>query len=35
LREAGVPSVTIEIDLNDPLSHQTLTRMEAFLEMIA
>ena len=35
LQEAGVPSVTIEIDLNDPLSHQTLTRMEAFLEMIA
>jgi benzoyl-CoA reductase/2-hydroxyglutaryl-CoA dehydratase subunit BcrC/BadD/HgdB len=35
LQEAGVPSVTIEMDLNDPLSHQTLTRMEAFLEMIA
>jgi hypothetical protein len=35
LQEAGVPTVTIEIDLNDPLSHQTLTRVEAFLEMIA
>jgi hypothetical protein len=35
LQEAGVPAVTLEIDLNEPLSHQTLTRMEAFLEMIA
>lgn len=35
LQEAGVPSVAIEVDLNDPLSHQTLTRIEAFLEMIA
>jgi benzoyl-CoA reductase/2-hydroxyglutaryl-CoA dehydratase subunit BcrC/BadD/HgdB len=35
LQEAGVPSVTIEVDLNDPLSHQSLTRIEAFLEMMA
>ena len=35
LQEAGVPSVAIEVDLNDPLSHQALTRIEAFLEMMA
>jgi len=35
LQDAGIPSVTIEVDLNDPLSHQALTRIEAFLEMIA
>lgn len=34
LQEAGLPSVTIEVDLNEPLSHQTLTRIEAFLEMV-
>ena len=35
LQEAGVPSLTIEVDLSDPLSHQARTRIEAFLEMIA
>ncbi len=35
LQEAGLPSVHIEVDLNDPLSGQTLTRIEAFLEMVA
>lgn len=35
LQEAGLPSVHIEVDLNDPLSHQVLTRIEAFLEMVA
>jgi benzoyl-CoA reductase/2-hydroxyglutaryl-CoA dehydratase subunit BcrC/BadD/HgdB len=35
LQEAGIPSATVEVDINDPLSHQTLTRLEAFLEMIA
>jgi len=35
LQEAGVPSVAIEVDLNDLLSHQSLTRIEAFLEMMA
>jgi benzoyl-CoA reductase/2-hydroxyglutaryl-CoA dehydratase subunit BcrC/BadD/HgdB len=35
LQQAGLPSVLIEIDLNDPLSQQTLTRIEAFLEMLA
>jgi hypothetical protein len=35
LQTAGVPSVAIEVDLNDPLSQQVLTRLEAFVEMIA
>ncbi len=35
LQEAGLPSVHIEVDLNDPLSGQILTRVEAFLEMVA
>ena len=34
LQEAGIPTATIEVDIGDPLSHQTLTRLEAFLEMI-
>ncbi len=34
LQESGIPSVVIEVDLNDPLSHQVQTRLEAFLEMI-
>ncbi|NOR83137.1 MAG: hypothetical protein GQ526_06555 [Ardenticatenales bacterium] len=34
LQEAGIPSVTVEVDINDPLSHRTLTRVGAFLEMI-
>jgi benzoyl-CoA reductase/2-hydroxyglutaryl-CoA dehydratase subunit BcrC/BadD/HgdB len=35
LQDAGIPSVAIEVDLNDPLSHHALTRIEAFLEMIS
>lgn len=35
LQSAGIPSVAIEVDLNDPLAQQVLTRLEAFLEMIA
>jgi benzoyl-CoA reductase/2-hydroxyglutaryl-CoA dehydratase subunit BcrC/BadD/HgdB len=35
LQESGTPSVVIEVDLNDPLSHQVVTRIEAFLEMVA
>ena len=35
LQEAGIPSATVEVDISDPLSHQTLTRLEAFLEMMA
>lgn len=35
LQQTGLPSVVIEIDLNDPVSQQPLTRLEAFLEMIA
>jgi benzoyl-CoA reductase/2-hydroxyglutaryl-CoA dehydratase subunit BcrC/BadD/HgdB len=34
LKRAGLPSVIIEVDLNDPLSHQVRTRLEALLEMI-
>ncbi|MFC1936339.1 2-hydroxyacyl-CoA dehydratase subunit D [Chloroflexota bacterium] len=34
LGEAGIPSITIEVDINDPLSHRVRTRLEAFLEMI-
>ncbi|NIM96197.1 MAG: hypothetical protein GTO18_21070 [Anaerolineales bacterium] len=35
LQERGIQSVIIEVDLNDPLSNQALTRLEAFLEMVA
>lgn len=35
LQNLGVPSLTLEVDLNDPLSNQALTRIEAFFEMIA
>jgi benzoyl-CoA reductase/2-hydroxyglutaryl-CoA dehydratase subunit BcrC/BadD/HgdB len=35
LQEAGIPSATVEVDISDPLSHQTVTRLEAFLEMMA
>ncbi len=35
LKDAGIPSLALEADLNDPLSHQVLTRLEAFVEMIA
>lgn len=35
LHAAGIPSVAIEVDVSDPLSHQALTRIEAFLEMTA
>lgn len=34
LKEAGLPSVTIEVDIGDPLPHQTITRITAFLEVI-
>jgi benzoyl-CoA reductase/2-hydroxyglutaryl-CoA dehydratase subunit BcrC/BadD/HgdB len=35
LQAEGIASVMVEVDINDPLSNQTLTRIEAFLEMIA
>jgi benzoyl-CoA reductase/2-hydroxyglutaryl-CoA dehydratase subunit BcrC/BadD/HgdB len=35
LQAAGFPSVLIEVDINDSLSSQVLTRIEAFLEMLA
>jgi benzoyl-CoA reductase/2-hydroxyglutaryl-CoA dehydratase subunit BcrC/BadD/HgdB len=34
LQRAGIPSLTVEVDLNDPVSQRVLTRLEAFLEMI-
>jgi benzoyl-CoA reductase/2-hydroxyglutaryl-CoA dehydratase subunit BcrC/BadD/HgdB len=34
LRDVGLPSIAVEVDLNDPLSQQARTRLEAFLEMI-
>lgn len=35
LQEKGIPSVVLEVDLNDELSQQMLTRLDALLEMIA
>jgi benzoyl-CoA reductase/2-hydroxyglutaryl-CoA dehydratase subunit BcrC/BadD/HgdB len=35
LQATGIPSVAIEVDVSDPLSYQALTRIEAFMEMIA
>jgi benzoyl-CoA reductase/2-hydroxyglutaryl-CoA dehydratase subunit BcrC/BadD/HgdB len=35
LRAAGLPSIAVEVDLNDAFSHQARTRLEAFIEMIA
>ncbi len=34
LRDAGIPSALIEMDLNSSLSQQAHTRLEAFLEML-
>jgi len=34
LREAGLPTLLIEVDLNSPFSQQMQTRLGAFLEMI-
>ena len=34
LQRSGVPSIAVEVDINDTLPHQALTRLEAFLEMI-
>jgi benzoyl-CoA reductase/2-hydroxyglutaryl-CoA dehydratase subunit BcrC/BadD/HgdB len=34
LQEAQIPSITIEVDINDALSYQVRTRLEGFLEMI-
>jgi benzoyl-CoA reductase/2-hydroxyglutaryl-CoA dehydratase subunit BcrC/BadD/HgdB len=34
LQDSGIPSVVVEVDINDPLSHQVLTRIEAFMEML-
>ena len=35
LNKSGIPSLVLEIELNDPFTHQLRTRIEAFLEMIA
>lgn len=34
LKEQGIPSLTLEVDINDPISSQVLTRLETFLEVI-
>ncbi len=34
LKNAGLSTVYIEVDINDPLPDQTLTRLEAFLEVL-
>jgi benzoyl-CoA reductase/2-hydroxyglutaryl-CoA dehydratase subunit BcrC/BadD/HgdB len=34
LREAGIPSLTVEVDINDDLSQPIINRLAAFLEMI-
>ncbi len=34
LKELGLSSITIEIDINNPLPHQVATRIAAFLEML-
>ncbi len=35
LDRTGIPSMSMEIDLNDPLSDQALMRLETFFEMLA
>lgn len=35
LAKAGIPSITVEVDINEPLPQRILTRLEAFVEMIA
>jgi benzoyl-CoA reductase/2-hydroxyglutaryl-CoA dehydratase subunit BcrC/BadD/HgdB len=35
LDNAGVPTMVVEVDINDPISHQIRTRLEAFMEMLA
>ncbi len=35
LQKSGVRSLVVEMDLNDPLSQQVLTRVEAFMETIS
>jgi len=35
LHDGGIPSLMVEVDINDPLSNQALTRIEAFFEMLA
>ena len=34
LKIAGLPSVCIEVDINAPISHQIITRIEAFIESL-
>lgn len=34
LEKAEIPSLVLEVELNDPFTHQLRTRIEAFLEMI-
>jgi benzoyl-CoA reductase/2-hydroxyglutaryl-CoA dehydratase subunit BcrC/BadD/HgdB len=34
LKVAGLPSISIEVDINVPISHQVVTRIEAFIESL-
>ena len=34
LAKSEIPSITVEVDLNEPLPQRALTRLEAFVEMI-
>lgn len=35
LQRQGIPSLIVEMDINDPLSNQMMTRVQAFMEMIS
>ena len=34
LKEVGLASINVEVDINNPLPHQVATRIGAFLEML-
>ncbi len=34
LKQNGIPSIAVEVDIGDPLSDQTVSRIAAFLEML-
>jgi len=34
LQSSGLPSISLEVDLSGGLSHQVVTRLEAFVEML-
>ena len=35
IERLGIPSIMVEADINEPLPQQVVTRLEAFVEMIA